>query len=341
MNKLIVLALLMVTTINIAFSRVRIARVEENGDVTFDRDTGFAPEIIEVEISEVDGAVYVSTNDVEMLKFDENGYYDAGFDLPMLDDSIGFDINYEDYLWIAGSEIYGDHGLYKYTDNGDYVDGIEDFDAFDAGYEDDTSEIWSNGGHPIPEKKPGIHKFEDPGTRIFYKPQYLPDLQLANGAPDGSIWFQNNRYGGLWELVKMAADGSEEFRLANFDFPLDPQVDPNDGSCWVFERYLGDLYKVDAFGSIIFHDGSFNEIAAIDVDESDGSVWVASNIPKRLVHLDKDGNRQLYKQWPGGDFAHLAVDQRNGTCIVIYEESKSGDLNIQPASVGEIKAMYR
>jgi hypothetical protein len=76
------------------------------------------------------------------------------------------------------------------------------------------------------------------------------------------------------------------------------------------------------------------------VNESDGSVWVASNIPKRLVHLDKDGNRQLYKQWPGGDFAHLAVDQRNGTCIVIYEESAKGDLNIQPASVGEIKAMY-
>ena len=65
-----------------------------------------------------------------------------------------------------------------------------------------------------------------------------------------------------------------------------------------------------------------------------------SNIPKRLVHLDKDGNRMLYKEWPGGDFAHLAVDQRNGTCIVIYEESAKGGMNIQPASVGRIKAMY-
>jgi|GEM_PF-2306283 len=335
--------LLIILTLTVAINSLgatkRIARVDGGGDIIFDRDAGFSPDVIEVEVSEVDGSIYVSMYQFNIGKFNENGYWDGGFDLPMLDDSLGFDIDYEDYLWIAGSEIYGDHGLYKYTDNGDYVDGIEDFEPNDSGYEDLVLEVWASAAHPIPEKKPGIHKFEDSGDRIFYKDGYLP-VQLANGSPDGSIWFQDNRYGGFYELVKMAADGSEEFRLANFDFPLDPQVDPNDGSCWVFERYLGDLYKVDTFGSIVFHDGSFNEIAAIDVNESDGSVWVASNIPKRLVHLDKDGNRQLYKQWPGGDFAHLAVDQRNGTCIVIYEESAKSDLNIQPASVGEIKAMY-
>jgi hypothetical protein len=247
--------------------------VDENGDIIFDRDTGFAPEILEVEISEVDGAVYVSTNDVEMLKFDENGYYDTGFDLPAMHSTHGFDLNYADHLWISGIEVIGDYGLYEYDSAGGYINGFEGFYPADNYFDDNRYEVWAGGGAPL---EPGVHKFTEDGTLLFYLSEYRPRERMDGNSLDGSFWFANGRY-GKWEL---------------------------------------------------------------DVNESDGSVWVASNIPKRLVHLDKDGNRMLYKQWPGGDFAHLAVDQRNGTCIVIYEEYRSGDLNIQPASVGEIKAMY-
>jgi hypothetical protein len=338
MNRLFVVGLLLIATVNVAFSRVRIARVDENGDIAFDRDTGFAPEIIEVEISEVDGAVYVSTNDVEMLKFDENGYYDSGFDLSVFYRTFRFDVNYANHLWIPGIEAIGDKGLYEYTSGGDYVNGIEDFYPIDASFDDTLHEVWAGVEDPVEENQPGVHKFTESGSDIMYIPGYRP-LYIDGNSISGSLWFRQ-KPSGIGELIKLDAEGVEEVRLVNFSAPKDPQVDPISDGCWVFEQYTGDLYKVDTFGSIVFHDGSFNEIAAIDVNESDGSVWVASNIPKRLVHLDKDGNRELYKEWPGGDFAHLAVDQRNGTCIVIYEESAKSDLNIQPASVGEIKAMY-
>jgi hypothetical protein len=317
----------------------RIARVNEDGDTIFDRDAYFSPGVLEVEISEIDGAIYVSTDNSGpgFGKFNEYGYIDSGFDLLAMHYTHGFDINYGDHLWIAGDEVVGDYGLYEYTSNGDYVNGIEDFNPNDAVFENSTFEVWATAGNVIQE---GIHKFKEDGSRIFYKPGYQPYIGSSGDLVSGGLWFTNLDHGKR-ELIKVDGDGSEEFRLTNFTLPRDPQTSTIEEGCWFFEHYSGDLYKVDAFGSIVFHDGTFSEIAAIDVNESDGSVWVASNIPKRLVHLDKDGNRELYKQWPGGDFAHLAVDQRNGTCIVIYEESKSGDLNIQPASVGEIKAMYR
>jgi hypothetical protein len=313
----------------------RIARVNEDGDTIFDRDAGFSPDVIEVEVSEVDGAIYVSMYHFNIGKFNENGFYDAGFELPMLDDSIGFDIGYSDYLWITGDEISSDYGLYKYTENGDYVDAAEDFKPVDSSYDFSENEVWACVDDPHDFAMPGVHKFSDSVSRIFHIPGYQPGY-IDSDAITGAAWFIDAYLG----LVKMTVNGTEEFVNHAIDHPLDPQASPIDGGCWFFDCYTGDLYKVDAFGSIVFHDGSFNDIAAIDVNESDGSVWVASNIPKRLVHLDKDGNRQLYKEWPGGDFAHLAVDQRNGTCIVIYEESAKSDLNIQPASVGEIKAMY-
>jgi hypothetical protein len=314
----------------------RIARVNEDGDTIFDRDGGFSPDVIEVEVSEIDGSIYVSMYQFNIGKFDENGFYDAGFDLPAMYLTRGFDINYADHLWISGVEVVGDYGLYEYDNTGDYVNGFEGFYPEDDYFDDSVYEVWTGGGAPL---EPGVHKFTEDGTLLFYLPEYRPRDYIDGNSVEGSCWFPNGRY-GKWELIKLNEDGSEAFRLNGVGKPDDPQVYPNEGSCWFTNGYTGDLYKVDAFGSIVFHDGTFSEIAAIDVNESDGSVWVASNVPKRLVHLDKDGNRELYMPWPGGDFAHLAVDQRNGTCIVIYEESKSGDLNIQPASVGEIKAMY-
>ena len=337
--KNITIILLALTAVYYSFGATkRIARVDEGGDTIFDRDAGFSPDVIEVEVSYVDGSIYVSMYQFNIGKFDENGFYDAGFDLPMLDDSIGFDIGYSDYLWITGDEISSDTGLYKYTDDGGYVDGAEDFKPIDASYDFSLTEVWAGVDDPFESSQPGIHRFMDGLSRVFYKDGYQPQY-IDSDTVTGALWFRDV-YSGLVRIIKMSSDGSEEFNLSNFDHPTDPQAIPGNGGCWFFEQYIGDLYKLDSFGSIVFHDGSFSEIAAIDVNESDGSVWVAANIPKRLVHLDKDGNRQLYKEWPGGDFAHLAVDQRNGTCIVIYEESAKGDINIEPASVGEIKAMY-
>jgi hypothetical protein len=315
-----------------------IARVAENGDIIFDRTAYFTPDVREVEISEADGSIYISTEGSGgFAKFDENGYLDPGFDLPAMHSTNGFDISYADYLWITGSEVVSDFGLYKYTSDGDYVDGIEDFKPVDSTYDFSENEAWACVDDPHDYVMPGVHKFTDSVSRIFYIPGYQPGY-IDSDAITGSAWFIDAYLG----LVKMTVDGTEEFVNHAIDHPLDPQASNVDGGCWFFDCYTGDLYKVDTFGSIVFHDDSFSDIAAIDVNESDGSVWVASNIPKRLVHLDKDGKRMLYKQWPGGDFAHLAVDQRNATCIVIYEEYKSGrsDVNIQPASVGEIKAMY-
>ncbi|UCE28153.1 MAG: hypothetical protein JSW52_05240 [Candidatus Coatesbacteria bacterium] len=316
----------------------RIARVDVDGDIIFDRDAGFSPDVLEVEISEVDGYIYVSTDySGGFGRFDENGYYDTGFDLQDMHSTYGFDVNHINRLWITGNEVIGDYGLYEYTSDGDYMNGIEDFNPNDTVYEDEYDEVWAIAANVIQE---GVHKFTDSGSRLFYKPGYLPYASLAADVPSGAAWFQNLS-GGIRELVKMRSNGDEEFRLRNFEFPRDPQTCSLDGSCWLFEHYSGDLIKLNSAGAIIFRDSSFSDIAAIDVNESDGSVWVASNVPKRLVRLDKDGNRQLYKEWPGGDFAHLAVDQRNGTCIVVYEEYRSGaGVNIQPASVGEIKAMY-
>jgi hypothetical protein len=339
--KRISVILLAVTAMVYSFGATkRIARVDGGGNIVFDRDAGFSPDVIEVEVSEVDGYIYVSIHHSGGFgRFDENGYYDSAFDLSVFYRTFRFDVNYANHLWIPGIEVIGDKGLYEYTSSGSYVNGIEGFYPIDASFDDTLREVWAGVEDPFEESQPGVHKFTESGSDIMYIPGYRP-LYIDGNSTSGSLWFRQ-RPSGKGELIKLDAEGVEEFRLVNFSAPKDPQVDPIGDGCWFFEQYSGDLFKVNALGSIVFHDGSFSDIAAIDVNESDGSVWVASNIPKRLVHLDKDGNRQLYKEWPGGDFAHLAVDQRNGTCIVIYEEYKSGtDVNIQPASVGEIKAMY-
>jgi hypothetical protein len=341
-TKLVVITLVISTLPTVGMAGKYIARVNGDGDILFERDSGFSADVVEMKVSEIDGSIFVSfsTSAANLRKFDENGYYDSGFDLSVFYRTFRFDIDYANHLWIPGIEAVGDKGLYEYTSGGGYVNGIEGFYPIDASFDDTLREVWAGVEDPSEESQPGVHKFTESGSDIMYIPGYRP-LYIDGNSTSGSLWFRQ-KPSGKGELIKLNAEGVEEFRLVNFSAPKDPQVDPIGDGCWVIEQYSGDLYKLDAFGSVVFHDGSFSDIAAIDVNESDGSVWVASNVPKRLVHLDKDGNRLLYKQWPGGDFAHLAVDQRNGTCIVIYEEYKSGrgDVNIQPASVGEIKAMY-
>ncbi|UCE28154.1 MAG: hypothetical protein JSW52_05245 [Candidatus Coatesbacteria bacterium] len=316
-----------------------IARVDLNGDVIFDRYIGLSYDVREVEISELDGSIYVSDSSSPGFgKLTENGYWVGGFDVPLFDTTFGFDIDNNDYLWIAGFE-YIDRGLYKYTSSGGYVDGLEDFSPTEA----DLNGIgYTWAADPlVGSDTNGIHKIRNSDfARVRYVEGYKPYGTTYDNISKW-YWIYNYEGSGNWSLVKFDDDGNELFTINAFSGYRDLQASPIDGGCW----FIGDgqnLFKVNAFGAVILRDSTFSEIAAIDVNESDGSVWVASNVPKRLVHLDKDGNRQLYKEWPGGDFAHLAVDQRNGTCIVIYEEYKSGrgDVNIQPASVGEIKAMY-
>jgi hypothetical protein len=335
MKNILVITMALTVAVYAFGATKRIARVNEDGDIIFDRDAGFSPDVIEVEVSEVDGSIYVSMDRFNIGKFYENGFWDDSFDLPLFVDTYGFDIDSENYLWITGPES-SDWGLYKYTSSGDYVDGLEDFAPTTAKH-NGLSHIWS-GDRNAGSSMIGVHKISDDLDRDLYLDQYKP-FDTSYDKVSKHFWFMNGK-GGIGSVVKLNEDGDEEFEVFGIEAPDDLQASPIDGGCWLIQGSNGDLIKLNSLGAVIFHDGSFNEIAAIDVNESDGSVWVASNIPKRLVHLDKDGNRQLYKQWPGGDFAHLAADQRNGTCIVIYEESKSGDLNIQPASVGEIKAMY-
>jgi hypothetical protein len=329
--------LLLALLANSVNARWMIARVNEDGDILFDRDTGFASDIYEVEVSEVDGSIYMSMHYVNMRKFDENGYLDTGFDLPTMISTLDFDIDAEDYLWIPGQSYRADNGLFKYTNTGDEEFGITDFAAHNASTIDDPVGVWVSAHSVHDYWMPGVHRFEADGTRNLYLPEYRPFKNSCN-VNNGDFWFIDH-INGRADLVKLDEDGNESARNSAFEAPDDPQASTVDGGCWFISG--AGIIKVNAFGSVVFRDGSFSDIAAIDVNESDGSVWVASNIPKRLVHLDKDGNRMLYKEWPGGDFAHLAVDQRNGTCIVIYEEYRSGaEMNIQPASVGEIKAMY-
>jgi hypothetical protein len=317
--------LLIVLSLTVAFNTLgaskRIARVDENGDTVFDRFIGLTADVVEVEISELDGSIYVSADNVG--KLDENGYWDAGFDLPLFHQTYGLDVDDENYLWITGSES-SDWGLYKYTSSGDYVDGLEGYCPIEAdlnglGYTWTADPI---AGSPMN----GIHKIRnDDFSRVIYIDGYNPYHATYDKA-NRNYWISNLEGGSDWSLVKFDDNGDELLTLNVFEGYKDPHASPVDGGCW-FVGNGQNLFKVNAFGAVILRDNTFSNIAAIDVNESDGSVWVASNIPKRLVHLDKDGNRMLYKEWPGGDFAHLA-------------EYRSGDLNIQPASVGEIKAMY-
>jgi hypothetical protein len=336
MARLYIIILLLITSRAFCGGSKQIARVDENGNIIFDRNAYFTVDVYDVEISKVDGAIYVSCGSDGFGKFDENGYLDQGFSFPDDFTAYDFDIDSENYLWIPGSGYPYGNGLYKYSNTGNLEFAIADFAPHDVSANDSPIEIWVSAHSVHEEYMPGMHKFDADGTRLLYLDEYWPYWNSTD-INTGEVWFMDF-LGYSSKLVKLDTNGDELVCLRGVRV-ADPQASPVDGGCWFISG--GGLIKVDTYGSIIFRDSSFNEIAAIDVNESDGSVWVASNIPKRLVHLDKDGNRQLYKEWPGGDFAHLAVDQRNGTCIVIYEEYRSGaEMNIQPASVGEIKAMY-
>jgi hypothetical protein len=141
-----------------------VARVNEDGDILFERDTGFASDIYEVEVSEVDGSIYISMHYVNMRKFDENGYYDAGFEAEGLEDSDGFDIDDEDYLWIAGYRWAS--GLYKYTSSGDYVDGLADFVPYTASF-NGSDYVWAGDG-AVGSSMNGAHKISKNVTRELY-----------------------------------------------------------------------------------------------------------------------------------------------------------------------------
>ncbi len=334
-------ALTLVLTGNVAFAVTGmqwIARVYPDGSVGFNKLIYTTVDLVEMEISEVDGAIYRSSEN-GMSKLDENGDWVDGWSLPAFSETRTFDISPGDYLWIPGIEVTSDRGLYKYTSSGGYVTGVEDFNPSFAStvYEE---YVWAGAHDPAPVSKPGVHRFTSLGSREYYLDNYKAYYLSAYESAD-YLWFTDEVNSPFYhgEVIYIDSTGAESLRLTDYNLPVDLQCDQLTGGCWFYEYEMGDVIKVSPSGGEVFRDPSFTDVAAIDVYEADGSVWVAANGKAALVHLSAGGEELLSLPFEA-EMLHLAVDQRDGSCVVISDGNGLGDLNIQPSSVGRIKAMF-
>jgi hypothetical protein len=230
--------------VNSVNARWMVARVNEDGDILFERDTGFASDIYEVEVSELDGSIYISMDYVNMRKFNENGYYDGGFDPEGLEDSAGFDIDDEDYLWVTGDRYSRAWGLYKFTSSGGYVDGLDDFIPRDAAYNGDYH-VWAGDHAPSSDMK-GVHKIDSNVDRVLYIDGYEPYYLTCDNI-SRHVWFMDI-VGSRSKLVKLDNNGDELVYLMGTGVS-DPQASPVDGGCWFISG--AGLIKVDTRPSAI------------------------------------------------------------------------------------------
>lgn len=157
-----------------------------------------------------------------------------------------------------------------------------------------------------------LKNFKAPGT-------------VAVDSRDGSVWVTDLTETYNNQIMKLAPDGSELFRLGGFVRLGDAAIDPKDGSYYVSELMIGEVVKISSEGKEIFRIknlspvknleglGCFNRdntachaayigtgvnlesIDDVGISPVDGSVWVADSGQRRLLKFTKDGKKIAQK----------------------------------------------
>ncbi|MFC1858655.1 PKD domain-containing protein [Thermodesulfobacteriota bacterium] len=96
------------------------------------------------------------------------------------------------------------------------------------------------------------------------------------------------------QVVKLASDGTEQYRLSGFNHPQGVSVYQTDGSVWVTDTYNNQVVKLDSNGNELIRKDGFNGPVGISVDQLNGSVWITDYNNNQMVKLASDGS-ELYR----------------------------------------------
>jgi hypothetical protein len=229
------------------------------------------------------------------------------------------------------NEIMTDRTIRRY---GPLLDLIEEIEV--PGYLDqltvDPSDgaIWYTTAWP---DERALYKVSYEGELIYYFPDYN-NFMLTRVAPTGEFWASK---GG--DYIGITFIDSYGVILAEAPTVHGPYIEIyfGDLSCWARGGW-NIITKVNADGSIIYNNTTdFNRPHDLAVDQDDGSVWIADTYNYDVVHLDQNGDELLRTDWDWVARA-IAVDPTDSTVIVV---SSLGDVSIEPASVGRIKALFK
>ena len=187
----------------------------------------------------------------------------------------------------------------------------------------------------------GLYKYDETGGQMKYFPEYEGISGLTNVVADGSFWATYSFIGYPDYITKMrkhAQDGSfaaETYNVSGYSQSLD--MSETDGSLWLITNE-SELMKINRFGDIVFRYTGIEDIRSLSINQNDGSVWVSSE-NYDVAHFDADGDLLLHYPWFEKYVLDLAVDPSDNSVIVFSTSWLISD--IQPASLGEIKAMFR
>lgn len=186
----------------------------------------------------------------------------------------------------------------------------------------------------------GLYKYSELGELIYHFPEYDQFVALSEVSDDGSFWAVYNilHYPYIRNYKKHSSDGQvivESFICQGYLIGI--EASETDGGLWVLTDD-SEIYKINAQGSIAYQNSNIDDLTSISVNRNDGSVWLGT-YDSAIIHLDSAGNLVRYQGWFDKYVHEIAVDPSDNSVIVFSSDYL--DSNIQPSSLGEIKALFK
>ena len=113
---------------------------------------------------------------------------------------------------------------------------------------------------------------------------FTQPIAVAVDFEDGSCWVADT-----YEVVHLAADGTELSRTSGFLGPQSLAVDQTDNSVWVADSYHDQVAHLAPNGAEQSRAGGFRYPWGVSVNPADGSCWVADYFHHQVVRLTATG----------------------------------------------------
>lgn len=186
----------------------------------------------------------------------------------------------------------------------------------------------------------GLHKYNESGEEILFVPGSYGIRHLGRTDVTGSIW-ASYVLGTRHILKRHDSYGNVIIEIENLfdDFEFG-EVRVSDGSIWLIVGHGAntEVYKLNNVGSITARYSGMDNIYSLTVNQANGSVWL-TNDQGEIARLNSDGQEELRLRW-FEDQVLGAIGDPSDNSAIIFSQFNWGE-SVQPASLGEIKAMFR
>ncbi|MFC1859648.1 PKD domain-containing protein, partial [Thermodesulfobacteriota bacterium] len=238
-----------------------------------------------------------------------------------------------EYEW-----IFSDESIYVVDKK--KVFRIENFESEEiltglgGGYENRLSVNPADGSVWIVDQdNDRVVKLNSEGIRELEVSGFVNPHSLAVYPADGSVWVTDydsdlvtKLFSSITDGYDISTDTGSHISVGGFKQPISVDVDIDNGSVWVADRYNHKVKKLDSGGTLLKQVSGFNYPVWTAIDQDSGAVWVADYSNHRVVRLDADtpdgydasGDTGDYHQSLGGISGpvHVAVDPNDGTAWV-------------------------